>query len=172
MTIVRSFFVIIGILFCNTLFAQQASILTGKGLNKLSVFSGDWKEQNLPGSKDNTSAIYGCRFSENKNFIVCDQIVKRQGSETNNLSIYSYDSLNYYKLTLVGLPGIDPFSIPVISSGDTLIYPWNHIENGIKIYTRTLNIFLSNAKYEFFVQSSKDDIHWITSVAGTAEKVK
>jgi hypothetical protein len=163
---------ILAIFFSATIFAQKANVLKGDRLNKLSVLAGEWRAENAPGSTDNTSAVYGCHFSENKNFLVCDQIVNHEGHQTNNLSIYSYDSLNHYKLTLVGIPGMQPFSIPAITSGDSLIYPGSHLENGITVYNRTLNVFSSNTKYAFFIQSSKDNIHWTTSLSGTAEKIK
>jgi hypothetical protein len=169
---IRTIFIIITIQFSATMFAQQATVLKGDGLNKLSVLIGQWKAENQPGSKDNTSAVFACRLSENKNFLVCDQVINHEGHQTNNLSIYSYDSSDHYKLTLVGIPGMEPFSIPAVISGDSLIYPGSHMENGIKVYNRTLNVFLNNSKYEFFIQSSNDNIHWTTSLSGTAAKIK
>ena len=170
MTAFKTIFVILTMVFPAIIFAQKATILKGDGLDKLSVLRGNWKAENQPGSKDNTTAVYGCRVSVNKSFLICDQIVNHEGHETNNLSIYSYDSLNHYKLTLVGIPGVEPFSIPVITSGDSLIYPGSHLENGTRVYTRTVNVFNSNTKYDFFVQSSNDNIHWTTSLSGSAIK--
>jgi len=172
MTALRTCFTILAIFFSASILAQKATVLKGDGLNKLSVLEGEWKAENQAGSGDSTSAVFACHFSENKNFLVCDQMINHEGHQTNNLSIYSYDSLNHYKLTLVGIPGMEPFSIPAITTGDSLIYPGSHLENGIKVYNRTLNVFLNNAKYEFFIQSSNDNIHWTTSLSGTTEKIK
>ncbi len=172
MAAIKTSFFVIGIFLSATIFAQNGIILKDDGLNKLSVFLGTWQSKNNPASDDNTSAVYTCRWSVNKEFLVCDQIVTHKDGQTNNLAIYSYDSLNNYKLTLVGIPGVEPFSIPVISSGDSLIYPGSHMENGMKVYNRTVNIFSSNTLYKYFIQSSKDGINWITSLEGKATKIR
>ena len=104
-------------------------------------------------------------------FFGCDQIVTNSDGKTNNLAIYSYDSLDNYKLTLVGIPGVKPFSIPITSKGDTLIYSGENTENGQAIYTRTLNVFINDSKYRYIVQSSMDENQWTTSLEGIAKKI-
>ena len=145
-------------------------ILTDTGLHKLNVFVGTWKSQNNP--DDGTSAVYSCKWSDNGNFLVCDQAVTSAGKKTNNLAIYSYDVENkHYNLSLVGIPGMEPFSIPVFSEGDTLSYPGEYMDNGQKVYNRTLNIFSSPSSYQFKIQSSKDGKQWTTSMEGKSVKI-
>ena len=152
--------------------AQLGSILKDTGLLKLSVFIGKWEARSAPGSNDSTTAVYGCRWSENGHFLVCDQVVSQPGKSTNNLSIYSYDGVpDAYTLSLVGIPGADPFSIPVRSRGDTLIYLGQYKDQGNKVYTRTLNIFNSYARYQFVTQTSTDSLNWKTISAGASIRI-
>ncbi|MDQ2720893.1 MAG: hypothetical protein M3Z26_14190 [Bacteroidota bacterium] len=104
--------------------------------------------------------------------MICDQTVTKKDGIGNNLAIYSYDSLDHYTLKLVGIKGMEPFSIPVLSHGDTLTYPGSYTAKGHKIYTRTLNIFASDYSYKYFVQSSKDGNNWSTTISGTAYKIE
>ena len=102
-------------------FCQGGSVLNKKGLEKLSVLLGTWKDENKPGSKNQTTAITSCEWSLNGRYLVCDQLINQPDGQTNNLSIYSYDSLSdSYLLSLVGIPHTDPFSIPMTVRGDTL----------------------------------------------------
>lgn len=171
MTVPKAFLIMTAMFFSISVFAQNGKILKDPGLKKLSVFAGTWRSQNDEAYKDNSFAVYTCRWSAYGNFLICDQIVTKKDGKTNNLAIYSYDSLNNYKLTLVGIPGVNPFSIPVTSKSDTLIYSGEYTDNGKKVYTRTLNVFLNDAKYKYTVQSSKDGINWATLVEGTAIKI-
>ncbi len=165
--------VLFAILSCPILpHAQSIRILKDTGIKKLSVFIGTWRSKNNPPNEDEGSfAIYTCRWSVNGTYLVCDQIVTSKNGKTNNLAIYSYDSLNEYKLNLVGIPGSDPFSIPVTSSGDTLTYSGSYSENGVTMYTRTLNVFENTLKYYYISQFSKDKKNWTISVEGTAVKI-
>ena len=150
---------------------QKASVLKAEGIQKMNVFTGTWKSENDTLYKDRTSAIFNCKWSPNGKYLICDQIVSGKAGKTNNLAIYSFDSNNHYQLSLVGIPGVDPFSIPVISKGDTLVYPGSYTSNGHKIYNQTLNIFTNYKKYRFIVQYSEDSIHWTTTLAGTTIKL-
>jgi len=168
----RISFLIAAILAATSGFSQNGRVLKDTGLQKLKIFEGTWIGRNNPGSGDNTSARTTCRWSANGQFLVCDQVITNKDNKaTNNLAIYSYDSAGYYKLSLVGIPGMAPFSTPVISRQDTLIYPGEYIDHGEKIYSRTLNVFLSPTYYQYFVQWSKDKINWTTAMQGTSLKV-
>lgn len=154
--------------------AQNAKVLTGSALQKLSVFIGTWKSTNTtPGGPD-ISAISTITLSANGQYIIADQVVNNAGNKMNNLSIYSYNApTDSYKLSLVGIPGMAPFVIPITYSGDVLIYTGNtYIQNGKKVYGRTLNTFISPDYYTYQVQSSADSIHWTTSMEGKSEKIK
>ena len=151
--------------------AQNAKILRGHGIKKLSVFLGTWKSKNAD-PKDSSFAVYTCRWSVNGNYLVCDQIVTDGAKNSNNLAIYSYDSAtDSYKLSLVGIPGAEPFAISMTCKDDTLIYTNEYIANGKKVYTRTLNNFVSNTLYTYKSQSSNDKATWTTLSEGTAIKI-
>jgi hypothetical protein len=153
---------------------QAPKVLKDSGIKKLSVFLGTWRAENSPdtGGNVNTSAVYTCQMSAYGNYLIADQRVTSNGKTTNNLSIYSYDPVkDTYLLSLVGVPGMQPFSIPVTYKGDELYYLNEYMDNGKKVYGRTVNIFLSPTSYIFKVQSSRDGVVWITSMEGKATKI-
>jgi hypothetical protein len=157
--------------------AQTGSpvVLTQSGLDKLKVFVGTWNAHGNPDSTGQTppSAVTTCQWSANGKFLVCDQLVTNKGLVTNNLSIYSYnEGKDTYTLSLVGVPGMDPFSIPIAYKGDELIYSSDYSADGKTTYIRTLNIFSSTTDYIYQVQSSDDGIHWTTTASGQSHKVR
>jgi hypothetical protein len=152
-------------------FCQDGSVLKKNGIEKLSVFLGTWKAENKPGSSNLTTSITRCEWSLNGRYLICDQLIHEPDGQTNNLSIYSYDSLsNSYLLSLVGIPHTDPFSIPMSARGDTLIYSGSYVDKGKKIFTRTLNIFRSSSYYIFISQYSTNGDSWINTLEGSASK--
>ena len=151
----------------------QSRVLGDKGLAKLGVFIGTWKAESTDSANaGKVSAEYTCTWSANGNFLIADQKVSNHGTSTNNLSIYSYNTTaDDYTLTLVGIPGMAPFTIPVAYSGDTLIYHSEYTSEGKKMYNRTLNIFSSPTDYKFLIQNSTDGVNWRTDGEGVARKV-
>jgi hypothetical protein len=151
--------------------AQEGTVLKDAGLLKLKVFLGTWEGRNIPESADSSWAVYSCRWSDNGHFLVCDQMVRQKAVASNNLSIYSYDGTqDSYTLSLVGIPGSDPFTIPVRSRGDTLFYTGQYKDQGRTVYTRTLNVFATKERYRFMTQTSDDSVHWTTISGGLAVK--
>ncbi|HEV2353143.1 MAG TPA: DUF1579 family protein [Puia sp.] len=150
-------------------------VLKDSGLKKLNVFIGTWKAENDPGPAGGpgVSAVSTCRWSANGKFMIADQLVTNGGQTTNNLSIYSYNpDKDEYTLSLVGVPGREPFSIPVTYKGDEFYYLGSYTnDEGKKIYTRTVNTFTSAGSYTFKVQSSDDGEHWVTSISGKSTKI-
>ncbi|HLZ86045.1 MAG TPA: hypothetical protein VKQ52_02340 [Puia sp.] len=154
--------------------SQPARILRDSGLRKLSVFIGKWKAESTidANHKDKISAVYTCRWSDNGRYMIADQLVNNNGKETNNLSIYNYNAdKGDYTLSLVGIPGVQPFSIGVQARGDTLFYNSEYTDNGKKMYNRTLNIFASPTSYIYKVQFSDDGVTWRTDGEGSARKM-
>jgi hypothetical protein len=155
--------------------APSARVLTGEGLKKLGVFLGTWKAESVvdaahPGP---ISATYTCQWSPNGRYLVADQLVNNNGKETNNLSIYTYNvETGNYTLSLVGIPGMQPFSIGVVAKGDTLFYNSEFMNGGKKVYNRTLNVFSSTTDYIYKVQFSHDGVNWRTDGEGKARKFK
>jgi hypothetical protein len=154
--------------------APSARVLTGEGVKKLSVFLGTWKAESLvdAGHPEKTSAVYTCQWSPNGRYLVADQLVNNNGKETNNLSIYTYNpDKGDYTLSLVGIPGMEPFSIGVLARGDTLFYNTEFMNAGKKVYHRTLNIFASPVSYVYKIQFSDDGVNWRTDGEGKARKM-
>jgi len=163
------------VLFSAGALAQAPRVLTGQGLKKLSVFIGTWKAESLVDTAhpDKISAVYTCQWSSNGRYLVADQLVNNNGKETNNLSIYNYNAdKDDYTLSLVGIAGMQPFSISVVAKGDTLFYNSEYENNGKKMYNRTLNIFSSATAYVYKIQSSADGVSWRTDGEGSARKLK
>jgi len=99
-------------------------------------------------------------------------LVNNNGQETNNLSIYNYNAdKDTYTLSLVGIPGVEPFSIGVLARGDTLFYNSEFMDNGKKVYSRTLNVFSSLTDYVYLIQFSEDGVSWRTNGEGKARKI-
>jgi hypothetical protein len=153
--------------------AQTAHVLTGAGLKKLDSFVGTWKaEATDSANKGKISAVNTIRWSSNEGFLIADQNVTIGGGTTNNLSIYSYDAAtDSYMLTIVGVPGRAPFTVPIAYQGDTLVYHSAYTDGGQRFYNRTLNIFHSAEEYVYLVQSSSDSLHWETHGEGRSVKV-
>ena len=152
-----------------------ARVLTASGLQKLAVFIGTWKGESTVDAthKDNISAVNTIQWSPNGKYLIADQVINRDGRETNNLSIYHYNAdKDNYTLSLVGIPGMAPFSTPVTYKGDTLFYNGEYTENGKKVYNRTLNIFTSPSSYVYKIQFSDDGVNWRTNGEGKAEKIR
>lgn len=171
---VKTFIVITFLAFSSPAFSQVSHVLNQPGLKKLSVFVGKWKsETTTNNAAANVYAITTCKWSANGNYLIADQEVHNNGLVTNNLAIYSYDAkTDAYKLSLVGVPNMAPFAIPVLANGDQFIYPGNYTDNnGKKVYTRTLNNFLSSSLYTYQIQSSTDSFHWTTSVEGRSVRI-
>lgn len=156
--------------------AQSPVVLKDTGLKKLAVLVGTWKAENDPDSagRSPVSAVSTCQWSANGRYLICDQMVTNQGTTINNLSIYSRNSdKDEYTLTEVGVPGMEPFSIPITYKGDELYYLGSYTDDsGKKVYTRTVNTFLSSSDYTFKVQSSGDGDHWTTSFQGKSHKIR
>ncbi|HVS97220.1 MAG TPA: hypothetical protein VHE54_12085 [Puia sp.] len=151
----------------------QTKVLTAGGLRKLDVFVGTWRgEATDSANAGKISAINTCRWSPNGGFLIADQAVNMNGRKTNNLSIYSWNpATDDYTLTLVGIPGSAPFTVPIAYRGDTLIYHSAYTDNGRRYYTRTLNIFSSPDRYTYLIQSSEDSVHWQTNGQGRSQKI-
>lgn len=167
-------FVLICGLFCEkAVFAQQGTVLKEHGIKKLGVFWGTWKAVSTDaGDAGKISAVSTGSWSADGDFLVVEQAVDNHGKKANNLSIFQYNvSTDDYTLTLVGVPGMAPFTVPLAYSGDTLIFHSEWTENGMKKYNRTLNIFSSAASYRYIIQNSTDSVRWETTGEGVAERV-
>jgi hypothetical protein len=154
--------------------AQSPRVLTGEGVKKLSVFIGTWKAESVvdAGHPEPISATYTCQWSPNGRYLVADQLVNNNGKETNNLSIYNYNAdKGDFTLSLVGVPGMAPWSIGVLARGDTLFYNSEFMNGGKKVYNRTLNIFNSATDYVYKIQFSDDGVNWRTDGEGKARKM-
>jgi len=171
----KGMFLIVVLVIGSSAVAQTPVVLKDSGLKKLALFVGTWKAENDPDStgKSPVSAISSCQWSPNGNYLICDQQVTNEGTTTNNLSIYSRNSdKDAFTLTVVGVPGMEPFSIPITYKGDELYYLGSYTDNsGKKVYTRTINRFDSPSSYTFMVQSSADGEHWVTSMQGKSRKI-
>ena len=152
--------------------SAQGKVLKDAGLQKLSVFLGTWKAASTDtGEAGKISAVSTGSWSANGDFLVVEQVVNNHGKKGSNLSIFSYNAAtDDYTLTLVGIAGMAPFTVPMAYSGDTLIFHSEYTDNGAKKYNRTLNIFSSPASYRYVIQNSSDGFNWQTAGEGRAEK--
>jgi hypothetical protein len=173
---IKTLIFVIAVLISAATYAQKAKVLTDTGLMKLKVFVGTWKSQSNDNeaAKNSNGAVTTCRWSVNGNYLVCDQMITNGDKKSNNLALYSYDhAKDQYSIALVGIPGADPYSIPISYKGDVLIYSGEYKnKKGEKVYDRTLNTFFTSKYYTYTVQSSKDGTNWTTLKEGKAFKIK
>lgn len=153
--------------------AGKALVLKEAGLKKLGVFLGTWKAESTDtGAAGKISAVSTGSWSPIGDFLVVEQVVDNNGTKTNNLSIFQYNpATDDYTLTLVGIPGMAPFTVPMAYSGDTLVFHSEYTDNGVKKYNRTLNVFSSPKSYRYIIQNSTDSVNWQTAGAGRSVKV-
>lgn len=167
---VLALFFLIGLLPGTPVFAQK--VLKGSGVLKLGVFLGTWNAESTDTAEaGKISAVSTGSWSAGGDFLVVEQVVTNDGVKANNLSIFQYNAAtDDYTLTLVGIPGMAPFTVPLAYSGDTLIFHSEYMENGAKKYNRTLNIFSSPTSYRYVIQNSSDGVNWQTAGEGRATK--
>lgn len=146
---------------------------------KLGVFVGRWQSEGTVletplSHAGKISSTLECRWSPQKNFLVCEQLVtdSNRGSHT-QLSIFSYNSTNkeYVVSTMAG-PGRQPWSGTMVMSGTIWTFQGNSEANGKKIQIKTTNDF-SVPDTETFKTEFSDDggAHWTPTLQGTAHKV-
>lgn len=162
-----------GLFWEKAVFAQHGRVLKDPGIKKLSVFLGTWKAASTDtGEAGKISAVSTGSWSANGDFLVVEQVVDNHGKKSNNLSIFQYNpGTDDYTLTLVGIPGMAPFTVPLTYRGDTLIFHSEWTEKVMKKYNRTLNIFSSTTSYRYIIQNSSDSTHWETAGEGKSERV-
>jgi len=155
-----------------TRLSPSSHVLKDSGIKKLSVFTGNWHAWNTDSAdKGKIFADFTCQFSPNGQYLIADRVVTNHGAVTNVHSIYSYNkNKDDYSLTVIGVPGEQPFTVPIAYEGDSLIYYGEYTDKGKKMYARTLDIFLSPVSYIFLVQSSENGWCWHTNSEGRATK--
>jgi hypothetical protein len=146
--------------------------LKDSGIKKLSAFTGKWHAWNTDSAgKGKIFAVFTCQLSPDGQYLIADRVVTINGAVTNVHSIYSYSKdKDDYSETIIGVPGMQPFTVPIAYKGDSLIYHSEYTANGKKMYARTLNIFLSPTSYIFLIQSSENGSYWHTDAEGRATK--
>jgi hypothetical protein len=154
--------------------ASSPHLLKDSGIKKLSVFTGNWRAWNTDSAdKGKIFAVFTCQFSPNGQYLISDRVVTNNGAVTNIHSTYSYSKeKDSYSMTVIGVPGAQPFTVPIAYEGDSLIYHTEYTDSGKKKYARTLDIFLSTTSYIFLVQSSENGWYWHTDAEGKATKVE
>lgn len=152
---------------------QEARVLKEAGLRKLGVWLGTWKAESTDtGAAGKVLAVSTGNWSANGNFLLVDQVVNNAGVKSDHLNVFAYNaSTDDYTLTLVGIKGAAPWTVPLAYRGDTLIFHTSWMENGTKRYNRTLNVFSSPTNYRYIIQNSTDSLNWQTAGEGRAEKV-
>jgi hypothetical protein len=84
-------------------------------------------------------------------------VVDNKGTKTNDLSIYNHNmATDVNTLSLVGVPGMAPFTLPIAYQGDTLIYHSEYMYHGTKMYNRRLNVFRTSSNHTYFIYSASD----------------
>lgn len=162
--------ILIALAIPSVLFAQDGKVLKGSGLDKLKVLIGTWKTvTNVSNARSSVSTI---TFSPDRQFIISDQIIENAGRQMNSLSVYTYNARgDSYAMTTLGTQGMAPFTIPLTFKGDVMIFTGgSYLNNGKKVYNRTINTFINPKCYTYAVQTSADSINWRATMEGNTIK--
>lgn len=141
--------------------------------NKLSAFLGKWQtEGQLTGSDTKIQTTLDCRWSPQRAYLVCEQLIHMGSVDHRQLTIYSYNARdNDYTYTTLADPGSRPSSGRVEIKGNIWTYASSFEANGKVVHIRTTNEF-TDVKTEVFKAESSDDggATWKTTISGTAHK--
>ncbi|HZS43830.1 MAG TPA: hypothetical protein VFC63_01900 [Blastocatellia bacterium] len=159
------------------LFAQQGA--AGSPLDKLSAYIGKWQSKGVtldtPYSKAGTNgAETNCVWSQNRGYMVCDQLVHTADGPSNDLSIYTYNPTDN-SFSFFGLSRNDAHArTPKLTIEGNL---WTYSggfdnKDGKHISFRTVNDFKSRDLVTYVTEYSEDGQHWIQMGSGSSTRIK
>jgi Protein of unknown function (DUF1579) len=140
---------------------------------KLGALLGKWQTEGaLTGSDNKVTSALECRWSQQGNYLVCEQLVKMAGGDHRQLTIYSYNSKDgNYSYTTIADPGAKPTSGTLAIKGNVWTYSTSFENDGKTTQIRTTNEFKDPGTEVFKVESSRDGgVTWNVFLEGTAHK--
>jgi len=145
--------------------------------SKLGVFVGKWQSEGTRletafSHADKIISSVDCRWSPQRNFLICEQSINDSGGKHMQLSIYSYNSKDKnYTISSMAGPGKQPWNGTVIINGNVWTYPGGFEANGKKVEVRTTNDFSVAGTETFKSEFSEDGgVHWTVMLQGAAHK--
>ena len=141
---------------------------------KLDMFTGTWSGAGAmvgAGAPTHVEGINRCAWTDGKAFLVCQGTATISGKIYHGVSIYNYDDAHgAYRFANINGEGVNTPQLTL--SGNTWTYSdFNVDSNGVKTYTRTLNIFDSPDSYRFINETSTDQVHWTQTGTGISKRV-
>lgn len=155
---------------CMSVIAMQKDDPT----KKLGILVGKWEtEGKFTGTENKSSSSLECRWSPMGNYLICEQLVAMMGTQSRQLTVYSYNSKEgSYVYSTYRDPGTAPSGGKVTINGDLWTYSGSFEANGKKTEFRTTNDFSKPGAETFKTETSADGgTNWKAVMEGSAKKV-
>jgi hypothetical protein len=169
----KIFAVAMAVVLLTNVFASAVAASTDDPTKKLGAFLGKWQVEAAFANGDKATSRLDCRWSPQGAFLLCEQIVKMNGSETRQLTVYSYNSKeNTYSYSTFSGPGTKPTTNNVVIQGNVWTYDSSYESDGKTTQVHNTNEF-TDPKTEIFKIVTSDDggAHWKPLLEGKAHKV-
>jgi hypothetical protein len=145
-------------------------------IDQLDRFTGTWQTQgtflDTPYSKAGAaSGSSTCAWSNDRDFVICQQVVTLNGQTDHDVTIYSFDATTQqYEFHNVHAANATTSAITI--DGDTVTYPFSYKDGDTTVSIRTLNIWKNPSAYDWRTEYSTDNgATWTPMASGTSTKV-
>jgi hypothetical protein len=144
-------------------------------LDQLDRLAGTWSTQGTflttPYSTAGTAAgTASCAWSNDRQFMICQQNVTLSGKTDHDVTIYAYDeSKQAYRF--YNIHAGDSTSTTITVNGDTVTYPFTFTDGGQSVQIRTINAWKGSSYYDWRTEYSNDNgATWTPMASGTSQK--
>lgn len=139
---------------------------------KLGAFVGKWQSEGTFSNGVQVASTLDCRWSEQSDFLICEQAITMAGTSHHQLTVYSYSSREQaYSYTTLAEPGARPTSGSLQINGNVWTYSASLEREGRRVLIRTTNEFTSARTETFKVEVSEDGgAIWSTQLHGKSQK--
>lgn len=141
-------------------------------VKKLGAFFGKWNTEASFANGEKVTSELECRWSPQKQYLICEQQVKMASGQSHQLTVYSYNAKDrVYSYTTFQDNGAKPATGSVEINGSTWVYNSSFERDGKKTQVRNTNHFPNARTEEFRVESSDDGgATWKMVLQGSARR--
>jgi hypothetical protein len=161
----------IGLYFAMAVMFCSWGIAQDDATKKLGVMLGKWEsEATFPGGARKVTSSYECRWSPQKDALVCES--QMAGAAGTSRLVYAYErQTGAYVCTTYPASGAGPQTGTGNISGDTWTFSSTSETNGKTTRIRSTKQFSLPDRQYTTVESSDDGVNWKVVYTGTAHKV-
>ncbi|HEY3675301.1 MAG TPA: hypothetical protein VGK84_04870 [Candidatus Tumulicola sp.] len=145
-------------------------------LDQLDRFAGTWQTQGTflttPYSTAGTAAgTSSCAWSNDRQFMICQQNVTLSGKTDHDVTVYSYDDAKQ-AYRFYNVHAADSTATSITVNGDTITYPFSFTgDGGQTVEIRTTNVWKGSTFYDWRTEYSTDNgATWTPMASGTSQK--